>query len=299
MAVFLWRKRMSYSSTQFLDAGPIGADDAVAYGVLPVPFEATTSYGGGTQHGPQAIIDASSQVEFYDEELDCEPRRAGIVTYDAVDCCGVSGEDAITRIEQATALILGDGRVPVVLGGEHSITTGPVRACLAHAPAMGVLQIDAHGDLREQYEGSRWSHASVMKRIYELGCPTVGVGLRSLCEEERSLIRDARLPRWFAYDMASDDVWMQEAVAALPEHVYITVDVDGLDPSVIRATGTPEPGGLSWWTTMKFLRMVFAQRQVIGFDIVELAPSAHDHASSFAAARLVYKMIGYHLSGRC
>ncbi|MBI4237280.1 MAG: agmatinase [Deltaproteobacteria bacterium] len=280
------------SGRPFLDPPDDGAA-VPRIGILPVPFEATTSYGQGTAAGPAAILEASCQVEFYDEELDCEPYRVGLQTLPAVNFSGVVGADAIARIDTAMSGILANEQWPLALGGEHAMTTGCVRACLRRHPGLGVLQIDAHGDLRAAYEDSPWSHASVMRRIVELGCPTVGVGLRSICPEEREFIRANRLPRWFAYQMAANDDWMDAAIAALPAKIFLTVDVDGIDPSLIRATGTPEPGGIGWWPLLRFLRRVFQQREVVGADVVELAPTANDHTSNFTVAKLAYKLIGY------
>lgn len=266
--------------------------------VIPVPFEDTVSYGGGTAHGPAAILDASAQVEFYDEELQAEAFMIGIDTAPAVDFSGVTGAAAIDRIEAATAAVLARGQWPLLLGGEHSMTTGPVRACRAKYPDVAVVQIDAHGDLRNEYQDSPWSHACVMRRIHEMGVPTFGIGLRSICPEEAALIREAKLQRWFAYQIAESDRWIDEVLAATPQRIFLTIDVDGFDPAVIRATGTPEPGGLQWYPTLRFLRRLFAEKTVIGADVVELAPTDADHASSFAVARLVYKLIGYKSQGR-
>ncbi len=265
--------------------------------VVPAPYEATVSYGHGTAGGPAAIIEASSQVEFYDEELNDEAYRVGIETARAIDFAGKIGAPAIALVDAAVTRVLSAGKWPLVLGGEHSVSTGCVRACLAQHPHMGVVQIDAHGDLREEYEGSPWSHASVMRRIHDLGCPSVGVGLRSLCREEREFIQRERLPRWFAYEMAGRTDWIDAAIAAMPDEVFLTIDVDGLDPSIVRATGTPEPGGMSWYDLTRFLRAIARQKKIIGADIVELAPVVGDHASDFAVARLAYKLIGYVFAG--
>lgn len=283
---------------QFLDPPADAACEHPKVLIIPAPYEATTSYGQGTGQGPQAILEASAQVEFYDDELDCEPFRVGIATTPSVDFTGVSGEAAIHRVEASVAAALKRGAWPLVLGGEHSITTGAVRACRAQHPAMGVVQIDAHADLRESYGGTTWSHASVMRRILQLGCPSVGIGIRALCQEERTVIRECHLPRWFGYQVAQDDTWMDAAIAACPPEVFLTFDVDGLDPSILRATGTPVPGGLQWYPTLRFLRRLFQARRVVGADVVELAPTDGDHASNFVAAQLTYKLIGYWATAR-
>lgn len=280
---------------QFLDVDYKEYTNSPRVEVIPVPYEATTSYGKGTANGPAAIINASAQVEFFDEELNIEPQKIGIITRPALEI-KERGEGAIKQISKAVSDSLNAGRWPMVLGGEHSITTGCVMACKEKYPDLGVLQIDAHGDLRNEYEGSPWSHASVMRRIVDMGCPTVGVGLRAICSEERALIQEKRLPRWFAHQVNNannSEAWIAEAIDALPKHVFITFDVDGLDPSIIRATGTPEPGGMMWHPTMRLLRELFSKRTVVGADVVELAPEKGDHASDFATARLVYKIIGY------
>ncbi|MBI2343222.1 MAG: agmatinase [Deltaproteobacteria bacterium] len=262
--------------------------------VIPAPYEATTSYGQGTARGPAAILEASHQVEFYDEELQYAPCRIGIATRAAIAFGEATHEAAIALVAQAVAAVHDAGQWPLVLGGEHSITSGCVRGTLPHSPGLGVLQIDAHADLRNEYDGSPWSHASVMRRIVELGCPTVGVGIRALCEEEAAFIRERQLPRWFAHQLPQDLSWIEPVIDALPERVFLTVDVDGLDPSLVRATGTPVPGGIGWYPLLALLRTLFARRTVVGADIVELAPQVGDHPSDFTVARLAYKLIGYY-----
>lgn len=277
----------------FLDVPAIAEKDARVV-VLPVPYEATTSYGQGTSRGPDALIAATAQVEFYDEELQSQPHEIGIATADPVDVAGCDGATVVAHVATRVREIVARGQWPLVLGGEHTITTGCLRGCLERYPDIGVLQIDAHADLRDTYHDTPWSHACVMRRIVELGCPTVGVGLRAVCREEAEFIRTKRLPRWFAHDIVGRIDWIDDVITALPQHVFVTFDVDGLDPSVIRATGTPVPGGLDWYTALRLLRAVFAQRTVVGADVVELAPQAGDHASDFAAARLACKLVGYY-----
>ncbi len=279
--------------TPFLDIPSTPIEQARVV-VLPVPFEATTSYGQGTSQGPAVLLDTTAQVEFYDEELDATPHTIGIATADPVPVEGCNGETVVQRVAARVTEIVARGQFPLALGGEHTITSGCVKGCLTRYPDVGVLQIDAHADLRNTYHDTPWSHACVMRRIVDMGCPTVGVGIRGLSQEEVDFIREKQLPIWFAHHIAGRNDWMQAAIDALPQHVFVTFDVDGLDPSVIRATGTPVPGGLDWYTALQFLRMVFAQRTVVGADVVELAPQAGDHASDFAAARLAYKLVGYH-----
>lgn len=261
--------------------------------ILPVPYEASTSYGKGTASGPEAIHRASSQVELYDEVGERHPYECGIHSCAPVDLQGMVGEAAMERIAAALAPHLTARKFPVVLGGEHSITSGVMRAVRGAFPDVGVVQLDAHGDLRSSYEGSPWGHASVMRRVVEMGCPTVGIGIRSLCAEERDCIREQRLPRWFAHQVVGRTDWIAPAIAAVPRRVFLTLDVDVFDVSLMPSTGTPEPGGMGWYEVLAFLERLFAEREVVGMDVVELAPRAGDHGSDFLVAKLIYKAIGY------
>ncbi|MCB1037398.1 MAG: agmatinase [Acidobacteria bacterium] len=265
--------------------------------ILPVPFERTTSYGKGTAKGPAAIIEASHQVEWYDEELCREPFRQGIHTAPYVRPEGTDMAAALAEIEAAALPYLQDGKFLVTLGGEHSLTLAPVRAAAACHGEIGVVQFDAHGDLRNEYEGSPYSHASVMRRIVDdVRLPTLAVGLRAISQEEGDLIRERDLKVLWGYELPTLTLerW-RSALEALPEKVYLTFDLDFFDPSLLPATGTPEPGGGTWWPTMALLRELFVQKDVVAMDVVELAPTPHHHASDFTAARLIYKCLGYRL----
>lgn len=267
--------------------------------VLPVPYEGTVSYGGGASEGPRALLEASDQMEKYDEELDWSIDEAGIVTLPPVDLDKLDPAGAMTRIQEAAAGPLGDGKVLAGVGGEHSITVGLCQALLEArgGEPFSVLQIDAHADLRSEYEGERYSHACVMARLHEMGLPFVQVGIRSLSAEERSFLRETRLERnvFWALNIhkAMDSSWMNEVVNGLPGDVYVTFDIDGLDPSIVPATGTPEPGGLGWYDALRLLGRVARRRNIISMDLTELAPIPGQHAPNFLAARLLYKMIGY------
>ena len=257
--------------------------------VLPAPLEATVSYGGGAARGPAAILEASQQLEDWDGRS-C-PLEAGIHTLPAVDCGGPI-EAVLERIEAATAAILAAGKIPVTLGGEHTVTLGALRAISAHfAEPVGIIQIDAHADLRDEYEGSRFSHACVMRRaVDDLGLP--------LCRAEAEYRKAHDRIRFLdAANFARQGFPEPLPPPDFPRHIYITFDVDGLDPSVIRATGTPVPGGPGWHDCLRFLELATAGRRVIGFDVVELAPQPGDHASDFAAAQLVYNLMGLALRG--
>ncbi|GFM32444.1 agmatinase [Desulfovibrio subterraneus] len=256
--------------------------------VVPAPFEATVSYGGGTVHGPAAILEASDQLEVWDGLSDASV--LGIHTHPAVDCTG-DAETVLDRIEAAVASAAEHG-IPVMLGGEHTVTLGALRALHKKHGNFGIVQFDAHADLRDTYEGSPFSHACVMHRALDLGLPVFGIGVRALCKDEVALRKDRNLSYLDARDLAMNGMPENLLPADFPETIYVTFDVDGLDPSVISATGTPVPGGVLWWQAIKLLEKAIAGRTVIGMDVVELAPKEGDHASDFAAAQLTYAMMG-------
>lgn len=277
-----------------LDAADAAWDSAAAV-VIPIPYEATTSWGSGTRYGPDAILDASQYVELYDEELDAEPYRHGICTLPALQLTHEGPKAAVAQLRSAYTTILdaADDRFVIGLGGEHSISSAPATAWLDRlGDDLSILQVDAHSDLRAEYHGTRWSHASVMHRVLDRTSNIVAVGIRSLTVEESVLIRERDIVTVFAEELRSPG-WVEKAIAALRSNVYITFDVDFFDPSVIPATGTPEPGGGDWWQALDLLRAVFAQRNVVGADVVELAPRQDDLASPMTTAKLIYKMIGY------
>ena len=265
---------------------------AAAAVVVPVPYERTVSYGTGTARGPAAILDASGYVELYDEVLSEEPWRKGIHTAPEIPS-EADPETFLAGLEDRAAKLFADGKFPVFLGGEHGLTSAPVRAAQGVFEDLSVLQLDAHADLREEYLGSRWSHASVMRRVHELGVSVVPVGIRAVSPEEVEFIRSHDLPVFWSHRIAHGDEWMETALTALSETVYLTFDVDFFDPAVIPATGTPEPGGGFWHETMRFLAHVFQEKRVVGMDVVELAPIEGFHAPDFVVARLVYRAIGY------
>lgn len=281
------------SNSNFLGLSDLDAGyETSAAVVVPVPYERTVSYGKGTERGPAAIIAASSHVELYDEVLDEEPYRRGIHTAPAVDVSG-EPEVVIAGLEATARDLFGDGKFPVFLGGEHALTLGPVRAAAMAYEDLSVLQFDAHGDLRDTYEGTPWSHACVMRRVAELGVSIVGVGIRSISSEEIEFARGADVRTFWSHRIAYGDEWMDTAINALSENVYVTFDVDYFDPSLMPATGTPVPGGGGWHDTMRFLAHVFEQRNVVGMDVVELAPVASLHGCDFTVANLVHRAIGY------
>jgi len=284
----------------FLDAPGGCAWEDARFAVLPLPYDSTCSYGVGCRHGPTAILEASRQVEFFDEELGLSPFEAGIVTLRPVEQV-VSGPEAnLAAIEAAAEEIVAAGKTPVGLGGEHSVSLALYRALARRHPGLAVLQIDAHLDLRAAYQGSPYSHACVMRRILEAGAATVQVAIRSGDEEEWAFVAERGLAVFRAREIVTrpPEAWIPDAIRALPAGpVFVTVDLDGFDPSVIPGTGTPEPGGLGWYPGLALLRAVAAARPVVGFDVVELEPVPGSRVSDFAAARLVHKLMGYVLAG--
>jgi agmatinase len=284
----------------FLGLDETGSDfEGARVVILPVPYEATTSFGGGTGGGPAAIIESSRYIELYDQELDAEPHEVGIATLPALSLTGAGPEEAMRELRTAYDRILdaSPGKFVITLGGEHSITSAPVLSWADRLELEGrrlsVLQIDAHTDLRPEYEGSPYSHASVMARVQDR-VEIVAVGIRAISADEMRVVRKAEnIHVFLADDIHSGDAWMDDVIARLGEDVYITFDVDGLDPAIMPSTGTPEPGGLQWYPVMKLLRRVFAERTVHAADIVELAPIPGLSAPDFLTAKLAYKMIGY------
>jgi agmatinase len=260
--------------------------------VLQAPLEQTTSYMKGTADGPRAMIEASHQVEFFDDELKIETYRRGIATLPPLKFKKDEPEKAVRLVEKQVGELLGENKRLAMIGGEHTVTVGAVRAYQKRFPDLSVLHLDAHADLRESYEGSPLSHACAMARVREV-CPFVSVGIRSLCHEESNSIQRENLAVYDIHRMRNDESWMDEALSRLGNTVYITLDLDALDPSVMPAVGTPEPGGMDWNTAIRFLRRVFKEKVIVGFDMVELCPLPGAEYGVFAAAKLFYRMIGY------
>ncbi|MGH7482710.1 MAG: agmatinase [Longimicrobiales bacterium] len=266
--------------------------------ILPVPWESTTSYGSGTRGGPAAILAASRYIELYDQELDAEPSTVGVATLPALTLGRGDPGSALRELERAYGAVLDAAKADafvIALGGEHAISGPLIRtwADRVEAGGLSVLQIDAHADLRPEYGGTPHSHASVMYQVRER-VGLVGVGIRALTREERDLVRASdRIDLFLADDIQGDDGWIDDVLRCLTDSVYISFDVDGFDPSLVPATGTPEPGGLGWYPVLKLLRRVFAEKRVVAADVVELAPIPGLHAPDFLVAKLVYKLIGY------
>ncbi|MCX5903802.1 MAG: agmatinase [Proteobacteria bacterium] len=260
--------------------------------IIPVPYDLTTTYMPGTRHGPHAIIRASTQLELFDDEIEKEPALIGIHTLPEIEVLTSGPAEMIDRVESVAARVAGSGKFPVMLGGEHSISLGMVRALINDHPDMGVLQLDAHADLRDSYQGSRFNHACVARRIQEL-CPLIQAGIRSITAEEWSFLNNSPVTSFFARNMHARDEWLPKLIEKLPQKIYITIDLDVFDPSQMPSVGTPEPGGMNWYDVLHLLRAVAAQRKIVGFDIVELCPQPANPGPDFLAAKLCYKLLGY------
>lgn len=264
--------------------------------ILPAPYDFSTTYQGGTRWGPRAILSASQNMELWDEELGATYQH-GIHTLAELEPTALGPEAMASRVEQAVGWILDQKKFPLMLGGEHSLTAGAVRAAHARFPRLSVLQIDAHGDMRDTYLESKFSHACVMRRVREK-VPAASVGIRSISEEEREYLDAHPAPIWSTRQFRALKGEWKPILDTLTEHVYVTFDVDGLDPSICPGTGTPEPGGLDWYEAVDLLAAVAKRSTIVGADIVELAPLPGQVVSDFLCARLTYRMIGLALGAR-
>lgn len=260
--------------------------------ILPVPLDRTTSYVGGTRNGPHEILVASSHMELWDEEIEADVSSIGIFTLPEMEFPFAGLDDVTAEIRRVASEIVARGKFPVFLGGEHSIT-GPIVAAMAQKfSGLSVLQIDAHADLRDTFMGTPHNHACAMRRALEYARATQ-VGIRSMSPEEAAAAPTLPTEIFYDFNMRNDERWIERVVDSLGETVYITIDVDGLDPAIMPATGTPEPGGLSWYETLALLRRVIETRTVVGCDVVELAPLPGIVAPNFLCAKLIYKILGY------
>lgn len=266
--------------------------ETAQYALLPVPYEGAVSYGHGTAGAPEAVLKASCFLEFYDEVLKFQPHEAGIITLAPPPILDNHAKMHQTIYEHCREIVSA-GKTPVVLGGDHSISSGVFRALKDKYGQLSCIQIDAHSDLRNAYDGSIYSHASVMARIREMTSHTLQLGIRSMSLEEAETIARDNLPVCSMHDYRSGHFSLDEALDALPDPVFLTFDVDAFDWSVIASTGTPEPGGFTWDEAMKLLWRIFERKRVVGFDVVELSADPHDRNSPFAVAKLLYKMIGF------
>lgn len=274
--------------TSFLDMDEeLGRLDNARYVLLPVPYDGTSTFVKGADKGPQAILDASDSLELYDVQYGIEACNAGIYT-DHADYDFSTPDNMVQSVYQRVKHFLELQKFPVLLGGEHSVSVGAIQAMSECYEDLTVLQIDAHADLRDEYHDSIYNHACVMRRAQD-HARVVQVGIRNVCTEEMHNLVPENV--FYAHEIYNHDKWMEEAVNRLTRNVYVTFDLDGLDPSILPATGTPLPGGLQWYPTLQFLDKVFRQRHVVGFDVVELCPQSDSKVSDVLAATLVYKMI--------
>ncbi len=260
--------------------------------ILPIPLESTTSYVGGTKHGPREILVASSHMELWDEEMNVDVHGAGIFTLPEMELPFDDMAEMMAEIRRVVAEIIRHDKFPIVLGGEHSITSPVVAALASKHPGLSVLQIDAHADLRDQYMGTRFNHACAMRRVMEFARCTQ-VGIRSLSTDEAQAVPTLPTEIFFDVNMRNDTNWIQQVVDSLGETVYITIDCDGMDPAIMPAVGTPEPGGLSWPEMLELLRSAITNRRVVGCDLVELCPIPGMVAPNFLCAKLIYKILTY------
>jgi agmatinase len=261
--------------------------------VWPISYEGTVSYGGGTGKGAEAIIDASRNMELYEDETDAEVYKLGIHTVEessAID----PPERMMNSLYDRAKQLVGSGKFIAMIGGEHSVSAPVIRAHAEKYPNLSILQIDAHADLRDTYDGTPYSHASIMARVVkDLKIQAVQVGIRSISAEEARALDDLPTRIFWARDIVGRDDWWHDAVEGLTENVYLTIDIDGLDPSLVSATGTPEPGGLSWYETVGLLRTLARKRNVVGMDLTEYSYVEGQSASAFLCAKLIYKTLAF------
>jgi agmatinase len=271
--------------TEFKDAKVI---------VLPIPYDSTVDWHAGTREGPNAIIDASHFLEQYDHELGCYIHDVGIHTLPELVPSMKGPKETVERVYKATKDLLKKGKFVVMLGGEHSLTIGSVRAHSERYDNLSVLQLDAHTDLRDEYEDTKFNHACTMRRVHEY-CPIVQVGIRSMGEDDMGYIKSKKLRPFYAKETPLTSADEKAIVSQLTDDVYITIDLDVFDPSIMAAVGTPEPGGMGWYEVLRLLKRVAKEKHIVGFDVMELAPREGPSACTFLAAKLTYKLIGLSL----
>jgi agmatinase len=257
--------------------------------LIPVPYDGTSTWQKGADKGPEAFLNASENMELYDIESDTEVYKQGVFLAEPVTE-NSSPEAMVSAVHKVTKEYIKKNKFVTIFGGEHSISIATIRAFNEHFNSLTVLHIDAHADLRKEYEGSKYNHACA---VYEASQTTnlVQVGTRSMDIIEKTIMDEDKT--YFAHEMALDDTWMDSAIDQMTDNVFITFDLDAFDPSIMPSTGTPEPGGLLWYETLEFLKQVFKEKNVVGFDIVELCPNVKDKSSDFLAAKLYYKMLSY------
>jgi agmatinase len=262
--------------------------------IIPVAYDGTSTWMKGADKGPAAIIEASANMELYDIETDSEVYRKGIFTEEILGS-EISTEDMIKAVEEKVRDYIGRNQFTVVIGGEHSVSIGSVKAHADSFTNLSVLQLDAHADLREEYNGSKYNHACVMARVREM-CPVVQVGIRSMDSPEKERMDTSRV--FFAENLQTNTDWIDKVISMLSDDVYMTIDLDVFDPAIMPSTGTPEPGGLLWYDVLKLLKAISDNKRIVGFDVVELCPDDRNKAPDFLAAKLIYKLLSYRFGGR-
>jgi len=262
--------------------------------IIPVAYDGTSTWMKGADKGPAAIIEASANMELYDIETDSEVYKRGVFTDDAI-AGEISTAEMIDAVSETVQDHLGRGQFTVVIGGEHSVSIGAIKAHAERYENLTVLQLDAHADLREEYNGSKYNHACVMARVREL-CSVVQVGIRSMDASEKERLDASRM--FFAERLRTDADWIGKVVSILSDDVYVTVDLDVFDPAIMPSTGTPEPGGLLWYDVLALLKAVADEKRIVGFDVVELCPDNRNKAPDFLASKLIYKLLSYKFGGR-
>ncbi len=270
-------------------SGSLTELDSARIVILPIPYDKTSTWIKGADNGPLAILEASRALELYDIETDYEVYKHGIYTCQPI-VTDSSPEEMVREVKKTVLGLLEDEKFVVTLGGEHSVSIGAAQAYADQFDDISVLQLDAHSDLRDEYEGSRYNHACAMARISEIA-PIAQVGIRSMDSSEKSKLDSKNV--FFARDICGKDDWIDKAVGCLKPNVYVTIDLDMFDPSIMPATGTPEPGGLDWYSVLRFLKSLSENKNVVGFDIAELCPMKDNKISDFTAAKLVYKFLSY------
>jgi agmatinase len=260
--------------------------------VVPVPYDLTSTYQPGSRRGPAAILEASMNMELYDEELKKETYLSGIRTTSPVEVDARGPKHMISAVRKKISRVVASDKIPVMLGGEHSITLGAVQAVHEKYPKLTVLQLDAHADLRDSYQGTPYNHACVGRQVVEF-CSLVQVGIRSMSREEGEYLPKSKVKSYSADYVFDHKNWAETICKHLHGDVYITIDLDVFDPSIMSATGTPEPGGLYWRDVLHLMRQVTKKCDIRGFDVVELAPLPGVVAPDFMAAKLIYRLMGY------
>ncbi|MGA1979130.1 MAG: agmatinase [Sedimentisphaerales bacterium] len=259
--------------------------------IIPVAYDGTSTWVKGADKGPAAILEASGNMELYDIETDSEVYKKGLFTEETITG-EISTAEMIKAVAGVVEYYLEKNKFTVVIGGEHSVSIGSIETYAEHFANLTVLQLDAHADLRGEYNGSKYNHACVMARAKEI-CPIVQVGIRSMDYSEKEYMDSSRT--FFAKDIYNNTDWIKKVISKLSDNVYITIDLDVFDPSIMPSTGTPEPGGLFWYDVLALLKAVSGKKNVVGFDVVELCPDAKNKAPDFLAAKLIYKLLSYKL----